>query len=296
MKAVCIVDTTLRDGEQAPGVAFTVTEKVQIAKMLDRLGVYQIEAGFPAMGSNEMEAISAISGLGLRAVVSAWNRATIGDIKASLACGVKHVHISAPVSDLHIYQKLRRNRVWVLESMRRAVSYARERGLEVSVGAEDASRADWNFLIHYARHASKEGVRRLRLADTVGILEPFRTRELVGGLIEETGMEVEFHGHNDFGLATANTFAACKAGARYLDTTIGGLGERAGNCSFEEIIAVLRRHGGVEPAVDGRLLAKASRYVAAAANRLKAGGGTVPRETAGNVVYLCPGRDIAIRQ
>ncbi|MFZ5592010.1 MAG: homocitrate synthase [Bacillota bacterium] len=267
MCRVRFVDTTLRDGEQAPGVAFTVKEKIQIARMLDSLGIYQIEAGFPAMGAIEMEAVSRVAGLGLKALVSAWNRATIGDIRASLACGVRHVHIAAPVSDLHIYQKLRRDRTWVVESMRRAVSYARGHGLMVTVGAEDASRADWQFLLYYARQAKKEGAKRLRLADTVGLLEPFRTRELVSRLIAETGLEVEFHAHNDFGLAVANTFAAWRAGARYLDTTVGGLGERAGNCSYEEIVAALRHYGVADLPAEGRIWSRLRRFVARAAGR-----------------------------
>lgn len=286
MEAVHFVDTTLRDGEQAPGVAFTVAEKVRIAKMLDSLGVDQIEAGIPAMGRPELEALGIIASLGLKAVVSTWNRATIGDVKASLACGVKNVHISAPVSDIQIKYKLGRDRVWVLESMKRTVSYALEHGCRVTVGAEDASRADLDFLVSYVSQARREGVERLRFADTLGVLDPFKTEQVLKYLIEKTGMELEFHGHNDFGLATANTFAACKAGVRWLNTTIGGLGERAGNCSFEEIVAVLGRCGNADLNVNLRYLASVARYVAAAANRLKARGKTGSRTAGGNVLYL----------
>lgn len=290
MRSVYFVDTTLRDGEQAPGVAFTTAEKVQIAKMLDSLGVDQIEAGIPAMGSPEVEAVSEIAGLELKAVVSTWNRMTIGDIKASLACGVKHIHISVPVSDIHIKCKLGRNRVWVLESMKRAISYAREHDCRVTVGAEGASRADMTFLISFACHARREGVERLRFADTVGMLDPFRTEQVIRQLVENTGMEIEFHGHNDFGLATANTFAAYRAGARYLDTTIGGIGERAGNCSFEEMVTLLRHRGEIKPGMDEKLLAEISRYVRKAANRLNGSDKTGSRDDSSNVLYLCSGR------
>lgn len=269
MKQVYLVDTTLRDGEQAPGVAFTVEEKVEIAKMLDSLGIGQIEAGTPAMGPPEGEAVKEIAGLGLDAVISAWNRANIGDIKASLACGVKHIHISAPVSDIHIQSKLRKDRTWVIETMKRAVGYAQEHGCRVTVGAEDASRADLEFLIKFALQARREGAERLRFADTVGVLEPFRTKQIIGTLIENTGMDVEFHGHNDFGLATANTFAAFKAGARFLSTTMGGLGERAGNCSFEEILAVLKQHEEIDLNVNGDLLARANHYIKVASGRVE---------------------------
>lgn len=267
MPDVYFVDTTLRDGEQAPGVAFTTKEKVWIAKMLDSLGVDQIEAGIPAMGSPEVEALGEINALGLKTVVSTWNRVTIGDIKASLACGIKHVHLSAPVSDIHIQYKLGKNRIWVLESMRRAVSYARERGCRVTVGAEDASRADLNFLISFADQARREGAERLRFADTLGILNPFSARVVIDRLIEYTGMDIEFHGHNDFGLATANTLAAFKAGARYLSTTITGIGERAGNCCFEEAVLALNSVERVGLKFDRALLLSLCSYVNRAAGR-----------------------------
>ena len=267
MKEVFFLDTTLRDGEQAPGVAFTVKEKVEMAKMLDALGIDQLEAGTPVMGPPEDEAVKEIAGLGLKAVVSAWNRVNIADIKASLNCGVKFVHVSAPVSDLHIGAKLGKNRSWVIDSMRRAVCYAVNRGCRVTVGAEDASRSDIEFLLSYAAHARDEGAERLRFADTVGVLDPFKTRSLIQCIIDNTGMEIEFHGHNDFGLATANTYAAYKAGARYLNTTIGGLGERAGNCSFEEIAGVLKQHEGIDLNMDEELLAATLNYLNAAAGR-----------------------------
>ncbi|NLI13431.1 homocitrate synthase [Pelotomaculum propionicicum] len=260
-------DTTLRDGEQAPGVAFTVGEKVQIAKMLDSLGIEYIEAGIPAMGPPEDEAIKEILDLGLKAVISTWNRANISDIKASLACGAKHIHVSAPVSDIQIKTKLCKNRTWVVENMKRAVCYALEQGCSVTVGAEDASRADLEFLIEFTVQARREGAERLRFADTIGILEPFRTKQIIGMLLENTGMDIEFHGHNDFGMATANTFAAFKAGARFLSTTLGGLGERAGNCSFEEILAVLKQHEGIDLNVNDEMLTDTLNYLNVASGR-----------------------------
>ncbi|RYD03902.1 hypothetical protein N752_17625 [Desulforamulus aquiferis] len=143
---VYFVDSTLRDGEQSAGVAFTNKEKVKIASLLDEAGVYQIEAGIPAMGKMEMEAIHCILGLDLKAKVSTWNRANLKDIKDSLDCGARNLHISAPVSDIHIKYKLNRSRLWVLENIKRTVSYAKAFDCEVSVGAEDASRQIWIFL------------------------------------------------------------------------------------------------------------------------------------------------------
>jgi homocitrate synthase NifV len=267
MRHVYFVDTTLRDGEQAPGVAFTVREKVRMAKMLDALGVDQVEVGTPVMGPPEDEAVKGIVRLGLKTVVSTWNRVNIADINASLNCGVKNVHVSAPVSDIHIKSKLGKNRRWIIESMKRAVCYAIEHGCMVTVGAEDASRADLGFLISYAIHARKEGAERLRFADTVGVLEPFKTKKIIEAMVDDTGIDIEFHGHNDFGMATANTYAAFKAGARFLNTTIGGLGERAGNCSFEEIVEVLKQHEDVDLNINYELHPCILRYLNAAAGR-----------------------------
>lgn len=267
MPEVYFVDTTLRDGEQAPGVSFNLMEKVRIAKLLDSLGVSQIEAGIPAMGSPEVEALEEIGSLGLKAAVSTWNRVNIGDIKASLACGIKNVHLSAPVSDIQIKYKLGKDRIWVLESMRRAVSYALERGCRVTVGAEDASRADPDFLVSFACYARREGAERLRFADTLGVMEPFTTRAVIQRLIEQSGIELEFHGHNDFGLATANTLAAYKGGARYFSTTITGIGERAGNCSFEELVKVLKNIEKLGLSFDSKRLDLLSAYVKRASGR-----------------------------
>ncbi|RKO68066.1 homocitrate synthase [Desulfofundulus salinus] len=265
---VHIVDTTLRDGEQAPGVAFNLQEKVTIARMLDRLGVAQIEAGTPAMGEMEQQAIAAIVRLGLKSRVSTWNRMVLADIRASLACGVQHVHISAPVSGIQIRYKLGKNHQWVLDRLRQACLYALDHGLSVTVGAEDASRADPGFLLEIAFLAGEVGAKRLRYCDTVGILDPFTTFERLVWLKENTTLELEFHGHNDFGLATANALAAIKAGVGWVDATISGLGERAGNTSLEELYRVLTELYGLDPGLNTRYLPLLGRFVARAAGRL----------------------------
>lgn len=262
-----IIDTTLRDGEQAPGVAFTVREKVNIAKLLDWLGVYQIEVGIPVMGDLEQKAIRAVVGLNLKARVSTWNRLLLADIRASLACGVKDVHISCPVSEILIRYKLGRSRIWVLDCLKRAIRYASDYGCRVTVGAEDASRADASFLLDLALLAQEMGVERLRYCDTLGVLNPFSTVERLDRLRSNLSLEIEFHGHNDFGMATANTLAAIKAGVRYVDTTIGGLGERAGNASLEELNTALQAIYGYDPGLEYRVLPLLSRHVARAARR-----------------------------
>ncbi|TDA70460.1 MAG: homocitrate synthase [Clostridia bacterium] len=249
-----LVDCTLRDGEQAPGVAFSTAEKVEIARLLDLTGVSQIEAGTPAMGEIEQEAIRAIVAQGLSAQVSTWNRLLPGDVEASLACGVKLVHLSGPASDLHLQSKLGKSRSWVLGAIKEVVAGARARGLEVTIGAEDASRADREFLVTIGQAAAAAGAVRLRYADTVGALEPFRACRELAYLRQRCGLELEFHGHNDFGLALANTLAAARAGVKYLDVTVLGLGERAGNAPLAATAASLTRTGRFEVEIDFRRL------------------------------------------
>ncbi|HHW44680.1 MAG TPA: homocitrate synthase [Desulfotomaculum sp.] len=271
MRPFTIVDTTLRDGEQAPGVAFTWREKVTIARLLDRLGVDQIEAGTPAMGEVEQHAIRAIASSGLRCRVTTWNRLLPGDIRASLACGVRDIHISGPVSDLQIRYKLGKSRRWVLDRLREALRFALDNGCRVAVGAEDASRAGHRFLVEYALLAREMGVRRLRYADTVGVLEPLSAFERIARLKEELGdMEIEFHGHNDFGLALANTVAALKAGAACVDTTVCGLGERAGNASLEELVRAMQGIYQVKMRLNTAILPVLTRFVTRAAGRGRA--------------------------
>lgn len=265
--AIMLVDTTLRDGEQTAGVVFANREKLRIAKMLDNLGIHQIEAGIPVMGGDEKRAISEIASYGLQASIMAWNRANVEDVKQSLECGVDSVAISISTSDIHINHKLRTTREWVLENMTKAVAYAKQEGVYVSVNAEDASRSDLDFLIKFGREAKAAGADRLRFCDTVGVLEPFKTYEMISRLIAETGMDVEMHTHNDFGMATANSLAGVKAGARFIGVTVNGLGERAGNAALEEVAMALKCLFGVDLGVNTRDFLNLCEYVARASGR-----------------------------
>ncbi|SEP33055.1 homocitrate synthase [Propionispora vibrioides] len=246
-QTVEFVDTTLRDGEQAAGVAFSIKEKVLIARALDQAGISWIEAGTPAMGEEEQEAMRAILSARLKATVFSWNRARREDILASVQCGFSFVHISVPVSDFHIYNKLKKNRDWIILQLKDMIRFARSFGCTVFVGAEDASRADREFFLQVAHTAAKWGAKRIRFADTVGCLEPFTTFSVLKELNASCPLPIEFHAHNDFGLATANTVAACKAGVQYVSTTIAGIGERAGNAALEEIVAALAVFGNTAP-------------------------------------------------
>ncbi|MDR1775649.1 MAG: homocitrate synthase [Actinomycetes bacterium] len=233
-------DTTLRDGEQTAGVVFSNDEKITIAHMLDKLGVDQIEAGIPVMGGDEAAVIEQLAHAGLRASILGWNRANVADIKTSIDCGVDAVAISLATSDIHIKTKLKKDRAWVLNAIREAVAYAKSEGVYVSVNAEDASRTDLSFLLEYAAAAKAEGADRLRFCDTIGVMDPFRCYTIIKHLRDETGMEIEMHTHNDFGLAVANALAGIHAGATWVNVTVGGLGERAGNAALEQVVMALK--------------------------------------------------------
>ena len=199
--------------------------------------------------------------------VLGWNRAVVSDIDDSVECGVDAVAISISASDIHIEHKLRKSREWVLESVKKAVDYAKGYNLYVSVNAEDASRSDMEFLLQFARTAKEVGADRLRYCDTLGILDPFETFMRVRTIIEIIGIDIEMHTHNDFGMAIANAIAGIKAGATYVNTTINGLGERAGNASFEEFVMALKYLEGVDLGIDTRLFREVSEYVATASGR-----------------------------
>jgi len=266
-KKIKIDDTTLRDGEQTAGVVFANEEKIHIAKMLDKVGVHQIEAGIPAMGGDEKNAIKAITSLNLNCSILGWNRAVISDIDDSIECGVDAVAISISASDIHIEHKLRKSREWVLDSVKTSVDHAKKYNLYVSVNAEDASRADMEFLLQFARTARDLGADRMRYCDTLGILDPFETFMRVKTIIDIVGIDVEMHTHNDFGMAIANAIAGVKAGANYINTTINGLGERAGNAAFEEFVMALKYLENVDLGIDTHLFRDISEYVAIASGR-----------------------------
>ena len=233
---VDIVDTTLRDGEQKAGIALGVRDKVRIAQILDSLGVFQIEAGIPAMGGDEKESITRMAALGLNSKISAWNRMHVDDIRKSMECGADMIHISVPSSDIQIKDKLGKDREWVADRMKRCIAFTKDRDYEVTIGFEDASRSDFDFLLHLCSIAFAEGVRRIRYADTVGILYPGRILKEIRSIRSQTKIEIEMHAHNDFGMAVANSVAAAKGGAKYVDCTFGGIGERAGNCNYIQFI------------------------------------------------------------
>ena len=262
-----ICDTTLRDGEQAAGVVFANIEKIRIARMLDEIGVPQIEAGIPAMGGDEKKAIREIARLGLKASILGWNRANKEDIDHSLDCDVDSVAISLSSSDIHIEHKLMKSRQWVLEKITESIEHAKSHGLYISCNAEDASRADRDFLIQFAQTAKDAGADRVRFCDTLGIMEPLKTYKVIKDLIDHVDLPVEMHTHNDFGMATANAVAGIQAGATFLSTTVLGLGERTGNAPLEELVMASLYILNIDPLIETARFREIAEYVAKASGR-----------------------------
>jgi len=245
---VGLYDTTLRDGEQAVGVVFDPEQKLEIARLLDTLGVERIEAGFPRVSEDDQRAIALILQAKLRAEVWGFSRALPGDVEAVARLGVRATVIEAPVSDLKL-RALDLSREEVLGRIREAVSFAARHDMRVAFFGVDGTRADLAFLKTAYRAAVEAGAAELVVVDTLGVASPAAAAYLVRRVREWFGSDiaVHFHGHNDFGLATAAALAAVEAGARWIHGTVDGIGERGGNADLAQVAMALAALYGSSP-------------------------------------------------
>ena len=245
--AVGFYDTTLRDGEQTVGVVLSPEEKLELARGLDQLGIERIEAGFPRVSADDWRAVELIRDAGLAAQIWGFSRAVEADVKALVELGVEASVIESPISDLKL-EALGVDREAMLERIVYAVSFAVEQGVTVAFFGVDGTRADLSYFETVYKTAVEAGAQEAVVVDTIGIASPEAVAELVGRTREwlGPGVPIHFHGHNDFGLATASAVAAARSGARWIQGTINGMGERAGNASLPEIALALRGLYGVE--------------------------------------------------
>jgi homocitrate synthase NifV len=240
MRTIHLVDTTLRDGEQAPGVVFSPLQRMELARRLAGCGVPEIETGTPAMGEAEQAALRELNYCGLRVRLTAWCRATEEDLRAARACGYRSVHISLPVSPI-LLGAMNRDEAWVFQTLEQLFPMFGKMFDFVSVGAQDASRTNPALLVRLAKTVKKLGGARLRLADSVGCWNPLAVSRVVGQICEAVpDLRLGVHMHNDLGMATANSIVAVQSGATDVDVTVNGLGERAGNAPLEQVVMALR--------------------------------------------------------
>jgi len=244
---VGLYDTTLRDGEQTVGVVLDPEQKLEIARLLDELGIDRIEAGFPRVSQDDWDAVRLISDAGLRAEIWGFSRAVPADLEALVELGVRASVIESPISDLKL-DAIGVSREKMLDRITSAMRFAAEHGIHAAFFGVDSTRAQPDFYEQVYKAAVDAGAQEVAVVDTLGIAAPEAVADLVGRTVEWVGQDVpvHFHGHNDFGLATAAAVAAVRAGARWVHGTINGMGERAGNANLGEVALALRALYGVE--------------------------------------------------
>ncbi len=261
-----IVDTTLRDGEQAPGVVFGADEKRMIAGMLAETGVDELEIGYPAISPEEQNVISEIVSMRLPVRLTCWSRAKQEDIISASRCGTDGIHISFPLSELYL-SLMGKDYGWVRNQLEMLIPEAKKYFSFVSAGAQDATRTHGSTLETFVRDAADCGADRVRIADTVGIATPLSLMQQIQHLKASVAVPLEFHAHNDLGMATANAFSAIEAGCDAVSVSVTGLGERAGNASLEELVVALKLSGRYRTSIKTELLQSLCETVAHASNR-----------------------------
>lgn len=258
---ITVYDTTLRDGEQTPGVCLRTPEKVKIARKLDELKIHQIEAGFPVVSNEEKRSIKAIVNEDLNAEILALSRTKKEDIDTAIDCDVDGIITFMGTSDLHIKHKMNMSQEDIVKICLRSIEYAKDHGLFVAFSAEDATRTDLGFLKELYKKAEEYGADRVHIADTVGAISPHGMHYLVSELKKEINTGIALHCHNDFGMALSNSIAGLLAGANAVSTTVNGIGERAGNTSLEELVMALKLIYDVDLGFNVKIFYELSRIV-----------------------------------
>ena len=261
-KYIRIFDTTLRDGEQTPGVSLTAEDKMEIARKLSQLGVDVIEAGFPSSSEGEKKVVRDIAKAGLTPEICALSRATKGDIDAAIDCDVNLIHVFIPTSPVQMKYAVNLTPEQVLSATIESIQYVKKHGLKCEFSPMDATRSEMPFLKQVCKAAEKAGMDSLNVPDTVGIMIPKTTIKLIEKLKTVVNVPISIHCHDDFGMAVANSLAAVEAGAVQVHVAVNGLGERAGNASLEEVVMALHMIYKYKTGVNTRLLYSTSRMVA----------------------------------
>ncbi|HEY4662194.1 MAG TPA: homocitrate synthase family protein [Candidatus Humimicrobiaceae bacterium] len=264
---VNIIDTTLRNGEQTAGVVFSKHEKIRIAKMLDEIGIPEIEIGTPSLGAAEREIIKEIVKDSFNSKLFVYCEAEPENIEYAVQCGAENVIINISTSDIHLKEKYKKNKTWVINKLKETIRVARQNNLNFIVSAEDATRTDLGFLLKLISIAKKKDAYRFRICDTVSKFDPFRTFLYISTISNATNFPLEVYNHNDFGMATANGIAAIRGSAVSLVVSVGGLGEGTGNAAMEEIVMALKYLEDIELGIETSKFREIAEYVARASSR-----------------------------
>jgi homocitrate synthase NifV len=264
---IILEDTTLRDGEQAPGVAFSKATKLRILDKLIAAGVKWVEPGIPAMGGEELDALHAMLERKSEVKLIGWNRGIPEDVAATIDMGFEAVHVGLPTSSIHLKDSVGKDRTWLLARASDVVKYAKDRGVFVSISAEDIGRTEIPFLQEYACAVAEAGADRLRLSDTIGILSPEEYGRRVEAVAKVSPIDTQCHCHNDFGLAVANTLAGLRAGARYFHVCVNSMGERAGMPDLAQMTLALKHLYGRDLAINTEHLKELAEIVAEASHQ-----------------------------
>jgi len=264
-RRIWIYDTTLRDGEQMPGVCFSPQQKVKIASLLDRAGVHEIEAGFPCVSKLEADTVRKIASMNLNADILVLGRLKREDVDRAVDCGADRILLFIGSSPLHLQHKVRMSLDELERIVQNVVSYGVERGIKTSFSTEDSTRTEPEVLARLYRAAEESGADRVGITDTLGTVSPRGIRDMVRELSFNTKLPISIHLHNDFGLATANALAGVIAGANIVCTTVGGIGERSGNVPLEQFVASMKYLYGKDLGVDSTMLTELASTVYEAA-------------------------------